>query len=547
MLPYDILGLGIFFLVYGALFFVSLLAAVVALVVWLARRNVGGARAGGAPGPVVRRFYFYSVAFASAVVFAQGVQGLLESLVEAIEPGEAALDSSWEPRVARGLAMLVVGGLVWAWHWVRAQQETKLEGLEGRDSNVRRFYLYALMFLAMITITTSGLSLFQWAVEGDAFPEQGFPALFVWGAVWFYHWRVAKGDSADVGPPRSIAQLYTYTTIAYSLGLLLTGAGVVLSGLLGEMYNAIVDAGSQGGPLLGGDGGLWSGQIRQGLALFLPGIVVWIGHWYCLARNDRTSLGRAALSFGGGLVGALTGIAAVAWLAWGIAWWFLAEPGTLDAATHFRFIPVFAVLLETGAALVIFHYADFVARAGVAGQRSVRSHRALRAILALIGLGGMVGGVPVFVAVIVGTVAETTRGALDDPNWWRTSVSMGLVSLVVGATLWAGAWFPWKRMTDREGAEAREAQGWNIYLYLTLGVLAMMALGAAANVFYLLVRDGLEGDLGLGWLRGGRWSLGVLVAVLLVAPYHWLVLREGKPPGGAVVSLIPEIESPPQA
>ena len=494
------------------LFGVLVLGALIWLVATLARRRGGALLRADAGTP--RRLYIYFALLVGAMVFTSGVTLLLQGLVESVAPASLVLDRSSSSRTALGVAMAVVGGAVWAIHWLVASRLAAAQA-EERTAATRQLYLAVMLLVAGVVMTIAGQNVLRWAFGADDFHNGAFPALLTWGVVWVFHWRLVA-DAKGTVFGRAVVELYTYVTAGYGLALLSVGGGRVAQVLLSEGYDALA---------LREVGLVFAGGSREpvagGLALMVVGAAVWASHWFVLSKGDRTSAGRALLGFAGGLAGTLTLVVALGMLLGGGIWWFLAEPGRLTAARHFDFLPGLAATAAVGAALAGYHHLEFYRYAGAVGRRAAAAKEAMLGVVSLVGVGSIATAVVLATGLLISAAVESSRGLRVDREWWRDLLTAALVAVGLGVALWPVGWTRWKRFTERGAA-------WNVYLYLVVGMSIAALAGGGVHVLYVLVRALLDEGGGTAWLREGRWSLGVVGAVALLAPYHWLVLRETK-------------------
>jgi len=173
--PSIVWALSVFFLA-GFLFFIP-------LILYLIFRDTGQ-RMQVPPGGG-RRQYLYIVSFAGLGTLMVGLTLLLTTtIVRAISEG-AIGDNSYREALASSIAAIIVGVLVWATHWFRA--EHRLASLPD-DQEFRaafylhRAYLYTVFGLSWIIVFIAGLWLLggglanAFAVE-DIEPEGWVPAL----------------------------------------------------------------------------------------------------------------------------------------------------------------------------------------------------------------------------------------------------------------------------------------------------------------------------------------------------------------------------------
>ena len=236
---YVVLAIGVGFVAEGA---VSALEFVVrveeldgrpwaAIVVWAAvwafhwRRETSD----GQPTTetlAVRRVYVYGVA-ASALVMAVSGLGwaahlvLRESYDALVLPPAAAFSGVADEPLRRALVLLLVGGTVWAGHWLYLARD------DG-ESVLRQAYLYVLaQFVPFVTLSVTAIFIVDvvlvWAVgaadRGTADHFRSLPGalavLLVAGGVLGYHHTIARAERRET--PTEADDAYLYALAGFGL------------------------------------------------------------------------------------------------------------------------------------------------------------------------------------------------------------------------------------------------------------------------------------------------------------------------------------------
>jgi hypothetical protein len=191
----------------------------------------------------------------------------------------------WTDTTRSGVATLLVGGLLWWWHWHRvARGDT--------SSHLRQIYLYLLAVLggAVTVVVTLSMLLFdvlQWfigvpgpggaSVHFNGVP--GFIAVLVPGsALWGYHWAVVQQESIlSTGRWPAARRVYRYLVAA--LGLVTLSVGLVMVFLV-AMGVLLPQAGAQLS-----DDQWWRNPLVLGITLLIVGIPIWSYNWFGVQRQ----------------------------------------------------------------------------------------------------------------------------------------------------------------------------------------------------------------------------------------------------------------------
>lgn len=222
-------------------------------------------------------------------LFAQAYDAL--SSTQVLLPGQGAL---WNGATQTALAIFLVGGVYWWWHWHRVAQD-------DINSVLRQVYLhfFAILGGAVTVVVTLNILLFralQLALdEPDAADQFQFlpgalAALIVGGGLWGYHRAVVKQESREaVVGLRAAERVYGYLLAALGLGTLATA----LVMLFGVMIGVIVP--QAGESLVRGD--WWRNPLALAVSLSLVGAPLWGFYWFGVQRAAGASIEeRSALS-----------------------------------------------------------------------------------------------------------------------------------------------------------------------------------------------------------------------------------------------------------
>jgi hypothetical protein len=249
-------------------------------------------------GASIHRAYVYATSLYGLVLLLVGLGIILRHLIaqaydalfatQVLLPGEGVL---WSDTTQTALAIFLVGGVYWWWHWHRVARG-------DIDSVLRQVYLHLFAILggAATAVATLNIILFralQWAFgePGAADQFQFLPgalaALIIGVAMWGYHRAVVQQESARaiVGLPAA-QRVYGYLLAALGLGTLATA----LVMLFGVVIGVIVP--QSGEELVRGD--WWRNPLALAVSLLLVGAPLWSFYWFSMQR--AASVGEAERS-----------------------------------------------------------------------------------------------------------------------------------------------------------------------------------------------------------------------------------------------------------
>lgn len=493
---------------------------------------------------VARRIYLYVVAFISLQMLLAGARSLVALLLElAFGTSRYLMDEDryYRDRASLWGAVLLVGALVWAAHWLLIRRSVAGEEHEGeeRQSIWRKLFLYATLFVAawqvffalanLIEGRLANLAEAGGARVGGAVADS-LPTILVYGLAWFYHWTVRRADLArgpEVGAGAVVARWYRFLASYGAFSVLIWA----LSALARQLWRAVT---MPGGADLLGDG--VTRPIAGALGFAFAGLVVWLPHWALsqgqIAEDDaeRHSVLRKVYLYA--LIGQLVGVtlANLALFGYtGLRRLIGTDPltGSGDTLLTAGGLPLLTALVYGIAWAYHRRVLGDDARLLVAEEgRQATIRRIYTYLLALIGLALLASGIADLLRLLIdaalGGRATTELGA----RAWGDQISLFATGIVVGGLVWVAYWLEAQRAALAAGGVAeRRALVRRISLFLDLfaGVVALLVSGAI--LVYRLLRS-----LGIGLSGDDRsdlsWALGVAITAGGVVAYHLRVLLD---------------------
>lgn len=476
-----------------------LLAGVVAIVVLAVQRR-GGPQL---TGTSVRQFFQYLILAGLLFAAGPGLTGLLGRLLDAAVDPEATM--AWDDSaLALYLTFTVIALPLWAalaW-WTRRRHRE--EPGEGRAA-LWTAYL-TLVLVVSLLVTLSGWQAAAVSVLHGPWDPGAFVQVLVWVAIWWLHRRWASASTApgQLRLERLVGTLISL--VAPSVGLVVV-VGTALRELLGLTGESVVATTVP--------------QMAEGAALLIGAGVFWVVYWLRdLSRGPRDT-GWLALvllvGVGAALVAAVT---AASLLLWTVLVWLVGDPGVVEAREHFLDAPNQLAMIMVGL-LVCWYHQEVLAARRSAPRDEVR--RVYEYLLAAVGLGAAAAGV---VMVLVTLVEALAAGADLVVGGSAVNALLGaLVLLGVGLPLWWWHWRLAQQARAQDPATEVTSPTRRFYLLVLFGLMGIAAVIALLSLVYLVLEDGLAGQLGAETLRQIRFAVGVLVTTSLLSAYHWTVFR----------------------
>jgi hypothetical protein len=281
---------------------------------------------------IVRRLYLLGFSAAGLTMTTWAVIGLVRWLM--YEFGPAAIHAGgFDPTLTHETIRLIVGGPLWLIFWYQVQQLFAASKPGERESTLRKFYLYTVVFFSAMGVVSCATAILAGVFRRLlALPPQGDirDALAIGlglSLVWTYHAFTLRDDARRVKAlPRQaeIRRLYAYLVAAIGLLALLIGLGGEISVLLRSI-----------------DGG-FGNQLREEVAWFTAAIVaglpVWLLSWLqeqeqvaaqATGANERRSLVRKTYLYFFLFIAAMTVLGSTIFIVSSLLTWLFGE----EAAT----------------------------------------------------------------------------------------------------------------------------------------------------------------------------------------------------------------------
>ncbi len=449
----------------------------------------------------VRRIVVILLLLALVIVTAIGLSGLLGRLIDP----NATLVGLDPTSLALSLAFTLVGGpltlLLWWLAWRR------LDDPAERGSLAWGLYLAGASTLALIVTLNSGLTALTALIEGEWLPGEAATAVS-WSAVWIWHRWMRRHRTK--GPLR----LGSVAGVLASWYGLIVGA-VSVAGALGAVFAEAI-RGLTTTVVLGEP---WWRPVLQSLVWAAGGGLVWAWHWFReRVRDTSTVFASVVLVLVGILAASVAALAGAGTLVFvGLR---LAFDAVEPVASLLDPLDIALAAALVGAVVWTFHARIVRARPASGGGEAVRSAASL--VLSGVGVAATATAIGVIINATLASLSPTLAGA--EP---RTLLLSGISTLVVGAPLW---WVVW-RPTRGALPAAAASTGRRIYLVALFGISAAVAL-VALLVIGFLVFEFLLDTTGGAIVDRVRAPLGILVATLLVAGYHFAIWRRDRAVAG---------------
>jgi uncharacterized membrane protein len=467
-----------------------------------------------------KRVYFYLVYFIALGMFAGGVGVLLGVCFDIITkyPALAQIGAQTFSRQALslGLAMLVIGGVLWFLFWRAIRRNVSGDPAEI-GSAIRKLFMNLILAASALVGLFAAVGFLKWLMAGallNQFPSGGLARLIVTGVIWYYHWRVTEKEGQPSPEAKTLRRWYVY---------LLSGWGLVALSvnLVGLVNTAVSYLPVWGETIVSGK--FWSSNVQGSISWILLGGAVWAFHWFRMAKGDFDStLRQVYLYLLAILGGSIAGLVALTTSLFKV---FRFALGTLSTPTntYFQFLGWTVPLMLVAAAVWVYHQ-HVTQEEAVQVQERLSARRVHSYLMSFIGLGTLIAGLIILFGILL-DVPLRAGSIVVTPGWWRNQLSVCLALLVVATPIWL---YYWNRVLQMaaEGVAERRARSRRIFLYIVVGAAIVTLAADLVNIVYQLLNGVLQGTFGADVLRHSKWSLQTLVVAVPVLMYHWQIVRQ---------------------
>jgi uncharacterized membrane protein len=470
-----------------------------------------------------KRVYFYLVYFITLGMFSGGVGILLHicfDLLTKPATGQVGAQGFAKEMLSLGLAMLVIGGVLWFLFW-RAIRRNVAENPAETGSAIRKLFLNLILAASALVGLFAAVNFLRWLMAGaplNRFSSAGLANLIVTGVIWYYHWRLTEGEGQSSPEAKTLRRWYVY---------FLSGWGLVslFIALVQLVNTAVLYLPVWGTATISGN--FWNNSVQSSLSWILLGGSVWFFHWFRMARGDSDSTLRQVylylLAILGGLIAGLVALSMSLFKIFSFAFGGAGSPDN----TYFQFLGWTVPTMLVAAAVWIYHTRVTQEEAAQVQQR-LSARRVHSYLTSFLGLGTLIGGLIILLGILLEMLLHTvsTQTVVVSPGWWRDQLSACLALLVVATPIWLYYWNRVLRMVAAGGVTERRARARRIFLYTVVGAAIIALATDLVYIVYEMLNGLLQGSFGLNVLRSSKWSLQSLLVAIPVLWYHWRILRQ---------------------
>ena len=476
-----------------------------------------------------KRVFFYIVTLITLGMFAGGA-GTLLSLFFNLITGEDTWEHFTRDQLSMGLALLIIGGVLWFLFWRATQKQVSKDSTET-GSGIRKLFLNIILGVTALVGLFGAVGFLKWLMAGvplEQFPAEGLTMLLVGGGMWHYHRRVEEGEGQPSADAQTLRRWYVYVLTSFSL--------VILANNLIHLLNAAVfHLPVWGGTMTQGD--FWNTGVRGNISWILLGGASWVYYWFYVARGDTDSTLRQVYLYLVAIIGgAITGLVALINFLFKI--FMFAFGGTSAAGdNYFLFLGWTIPAMLVATTIWIYHRKAVQEETAQLQEQRLSARRVFLYLMSFLGLGTLIAGLVALLGILLDVIINATSSSITvTAGWWHNQLSVCLALLLVATPIW---FYYWKRILDMvaEGkVTERGARSRRIYLYTVLGVAIITLATDLVAIFYQLLNSLLQGTAaGTNFLHDIKWYLQSLLIPLPVLLYHWRILRQDQRLGAEAV------------
>ena len=257
---------------------------------WWVESNLSQSERAATP---FRSIYIYivSAVFLAMLLTGLGIimQRLLDRAYTSLLIDDLLVNSSlWGSTVKTSLAVAIVGGVGWWWHWFRASPQ-------DAQTAVRQVYVYLFGILFgvvtfVVSVSIVVVTVLQWLLSAPSISpaDEHFrvltgliPSIIAGGLLWSYFASVLHREAASAIAPESARRAYNYLVASLSLASLAVGLifliTLFISASVRDARDYLVDRTG------------WQGQLSIVLTLLVVGGGIWAYYWSKIQRYARTA------------------------------------------------------------------------------------------------------------------------------------------------------------------------------------------------------------------------------------------------------------------
>lgn len=236
----------------------------------------------------IRRWYVYILAGFGLVWLAEGIVRLVNLAVTTSSIwGNTFLPGNfWDNPAMLSLAHVLLGGVVWYFHWFRMASD-------DFDSTLRQVYLYILTIAGsavavLVALTNLLYRILDWLFGGVSGSSSSYfqflgwtlPLALIGLSLWAYHIRLTQHEAGSEEEKRqSVQRIAVYLMSFLGLGMIVTGISFLLGLCVDLIRNAIESM------TIGGN--VWQSQLALSLSLLVLGTPIWLYYWNRVLKRVR--------------------------------------------------------------------------------------------------------------------------------------------------------------------------------------------------------------------------------------------------------------------
>jgi len=475
---------------------------------------------------IVRRLYFYSVAFISMEVVLWGLISLLRSIFNP----KIVTDSA--QALAQAMALILVGVPIFLVHWLWAQRASARDD-EEKTSSLRAIYLYGALIATLVPVVQNllalvdrlllgagRLSMERALIGGGQTLNDNLIAIAMNLLIAAYFWYVLRTDWRSLPEQaniKDIRRLYRHLWLLYSLLMVIFGAQQVLRYVFHVPSQTIGVIGRE--------------TLINGMALLILGTPIWFYVWrICQSALNDVQENESQLRLGVLYLLALSGVITVL-ASGGNLFYEILNKALGDTISNPELMQKVGINLSVLLPFSVLwsYYGSWLSKQIKADTDPVRQAAKRRVyfyILSAFGLTISFIGISSLISLIIDLALrnEPIGGPI-----FRQHLAASMAVLVVAIPLWLLTWLPMQsvaRETGDPGDHSRRSVIRKAYLYLAMFAGVIGGMVAAVGLVFELLQALLSNSTDPTFLTNVLNALKFLGLFLVLLLYHLLCLRQ---------------------
>ena len=217
---------------------------------------------------ILRRLYLYAVMAAAVLFFSTAAAQFMHAVIFLVlrldDPVRAVGNPARLTDLLESVPFAFVASIAWIYHWREVRRDRLIGGEQGGSATLRRWYVYGIAFLGLLTLLVAESYLIDnlWKTLARQIPVHDripvvapIPTVLIGLLLWYAHWHVLAARDAEGDDRRSVLRsVYLFAVLATVVTGTIIGASQLLYYALARVLGVESPGGVSGSLLLAASG-----------------------------------------------------------------------------------------------------------------------------------------------------------------------------------------------------------------------------------------------------------------------------------------------------